>query len=137
MAFNWGIKLKNSIELIKSLYLGDRYIEKLTWDFEKKTFEIQINLISFSDAESGEWSFDSSRDIEHGVLIFSGVKSVEFMDNKNFPNDQINEIVVDEIDNALGFKVFADSISESGENIESHVEIVADEVSLSTDIITK
>lgn len=129
--------MKNSIELIKSLYLGDRYIEKLTWDFEKKTFEIQINLISFSDAESGEWSFDSSRDIEHGVLIFSGVKSVEFMDNKNFPNDQINEIVVDEIDNALGFKVFADSISESGENIESHVEIVADEVSLSTDIITK
>ncbi|ETJ46841.1 DUF6258 family protein [Pseudoalteromonas agarivorans] len=129
--------MKNSIELIKSLYLGDRYIEKLTWDFEKKTFEIQINLISFSDAESGEWSFDSSRGIEHGVLIFSGVKSVEFMDNKNFPNDQINEIVVDEIDNALGFKVFADSISESGENIESHVEIVADEVSLSTDIITK
>ncbi|WP_054204152.1 DUF6258 family protein [Pseudoalteromonas porphyrae] len=129
--------MKNSIELIKSLYLGDRYIEKLTWDFDKKTFEIQINLISFCDAEAGEWNFDSSRDIEHGVLIFSGVRSVEFMDNKNFPNDQINEIVVNEVDQALGFKVFADSISASGENIESHVAIVADEVRISAETITK
>ena len=129
--------MKKSIELIKSLYLGDRYIEKLTWDFDKKTFEIQINLISFDDAKAGEWNFDSSRDIEHGVLIFSGVKSVEFMNNKNFPNDQINEIVVDEFDKALGFKLFADSISELGENIESYVAIIAEEVRISAETITK
>ena len=123
--------MQSSIELIKSLYLGDRYIEKLTWDFDEKTFKIQINLISFCGAENDEWLFDSSRDIEHGVLIFSGVKSIEFMDNTNFLNDQINEIVVDEVGSALSLKLFADSISSSGKNIESYVAIVADSVRVS------
>ena len=73
---------------------------------------------------------------DSSVLIFSGVKSIEFMDNTNFPNDQINEIVVDEAGSALSFKLFADSISSSGKNIESYVAIVADSVRVSVPTAT-
>lgn len=75
--------------LLSSIYLGDRYCEKIEIDGNKIIF--QINLISRIKKGCKEWDYYSDEDIEHGCLVFEDV--VEYYQKGELPfNDEIYEI---------------------------------------------
>ena len=78
-------------KLLESLYLGDRFCEKMEIIEDKIIF--QINLISRLEEGSTEWNYYSGKNIEQGCLVFEGV--VEFHTNSELEfNDEIYSVDV-------------------------------------------
>lgn len=78
-------------DFLSSIYLGDRYCERM--EVDDKKIVIQINLISRIKKGCNEWNYYSDKDIEHGCLVFEDV--VEYHQSSELPfNDEIYEIQV-------------------------------------------
>lgn len=83
--------MKELNDFLNSIYLGDRYCERL--EVDDKKIVIQINLLSRIKQGCNEWNYYSDKDIEHGCLVFEDV--VEYHQNSELPlNDEIYEIQV-------------------------------------------
>ena len=67
--------MNNIKSFLGSIYLGDRFCEKVEISCNKIVF--QINCISRIEEGSVEWNYYSEKDIEHGCLVFDGV--VEYL----------------------------------------------------------
>lgn len=83
------VQMKELEDLLNSIYLGDRYCEKMEIDGDK--IVIQINLISRVKRGCTEWDYYSEEDMEHGCLVFEDVMEY-FSDNDLALNDEIYEI---------------------------------------------
>jgi len=78
-------------DFLGSIYLGDRYCERM--EIDGKKIVIQINLISRIRKGCKEWDYYSDEDIEHGCLVFEDI--VEYHQNSELPfNDEIYKIQV-------------------------------------------
>lgn len=109
----------NSIKkFLDSLYLGDRYCERMKIGDNKIIF--QINCISRLEEGSTEWNYCSGKDIEHGCLVFDGV--VEYHTNTELEfNDEIYSVdIVGKEDGLYSFVVCGCNVSD--ENISTGIE---------------
>lgn len=108
-------------EFINSIYLGDRYCERVEINTDK--IIIQINLISRIEEGSREWNYYSQEDIEHGCLVFDNV--AEYSQSSELPfNDEIYKIQVTGKENDIySFIVYGCSVSDEAfsTDIQLHI----------------
>lgn len=108
-------------EFINSIYLGDRYCERVEINADK--IIIQINLISRIEEGNIEWNYYSQEDIEHGCFVFDNV--VEYSQSSELPfNDEIYEIQVTGKENDIySFIIYGCSVSNEAvsTDIELHI----------------
>lgn len=79
----------DGIDLLRSLYLGDRACKRIDirgWD---EVVAIQVNLISRLRAGSSTWDYSTDGDIENGWIVFRGVTELNFSGSGGVPNDAI------------------------------------------------
>lgn len=106
--------MKKIKSFLQSIYLGDRYCEKVEIRDQKILF--QLNCISRLEEGTKEWNYYTEKDIEHGYLVFDEVVNYCAKSKLSF-NDEIYEIeVIDKKDKIYSFMVYgcnmsADSIS--------------------------
>lgn len=72
------MKLLEPIDLLKSVYLGDRGVEWIQYDNQLRQLKVCVDLISRVRASDGEWSFYSKEDLKNGILVFDGVSGLHF-----------------------------------------------------------
>jgi hypothetical protein len=119
-------------ELLKTIYLGDRFCKSILIDGCNQRVAIQVNVISRVRGTSGNWDFYTAEDIPDGRLVFSGVRGIRFDPPGPVPNDLINEIRVTgvhEIRSGQYVHVFVlsiGSVSQAAESTEVTIEIRAD-----------
>lgn len=96
-------------KFLASIYLGDRFCEKLEIGGGKIVFH--INLISRLREGTQEWNYYSEKDIAHGCLVFDQVADYRF--DRELPfNDEIYDIQVLEREKDLfSFMVSGCSVS--------------------------
>lgn len=82
-------------DYLKTIYLGDRWLQKIIIDGENNTIIVQVNLISRIKEGTERWDFYSEEDIENGQIIFSDVKKFTFDPIGYMPNDFI-QIEIDQ-----------------------------------------
>ncbi|MEQ8767158.1 MAG: DUF6258 family protein [Planctomycetota bacterium] len=117
------------INLVKTIYLGDRACQSITLDGQHRKVVIRVDLISRVRGES--WDFYSHEDIPHGQLVFCDVQSVRFDPSGPMPNDLMNDLVVSSVQESAGskqnylFSLSIDSVNEKGDRKEVRVEILA------------
>ena len=108
-------------KFIRSLYLGDRYCEKV--EIKDSMIMLQINCISRLEDGTEEWNYYSQKDIQHGYLVFDGVVDYYFS-SKLTINDEIYEIQIKEKkDNIYSFIVYGCNISDMAvsEDVELYI----------------
>ena len=105
-------------KFLESLYLGDRFCEKMEIIDDKIIF--QINLISRLEEGSTEWNYYSGKDIEHGCLVFDGVVEYHTSTELEF-NDEIYSVdIVGKEDGLYSFVVYGCNVSD--ENVSTGIE---------------
>lgn len=73
-------------KLCNSIYLGDRYCEKVI--IKDNIIMFQINLISRIKEGAREWEYYNDKDLENGFLVFDNVTNYN-IDNGSTINDEI------------------------------------------------
>ena len=68
--------MKNIKKFLNSIYLGDRFCEKM--EIRDDKIILQINCISRLEEGTKEWNYYSQKDIQHGCLVFGGVTEYSF-----------------------------------------------------------
>lgn len=98
-------------KFLASIYLGDRFCEKLEIGDGKIVFH--INLISRLREGTREWNYYSEKDIAHGCLVFDQV--VDYRFDRELPfNDEIYDIkVLEKEKDFFSFAVCGCSVSEN------------------------
>jgi hypothetical protein len=89
-------------DLIKSIYLGDRGCKQFVHVPENKEIRIQVDCISFLRPGSTTWDYYSEHDLQDGWIVFSGAENVLIEPANVQPNDFINEILVENLDDSNG-----------------------------------
>lgn len=126
-------------KFLSSLYLGDRFCEKVTLENHKILF--QMNCISRLKEGSKKWDYDCKQDIEHGCLVFDGVVGFSFRSGLFF-NDEIYEIeVISNMNEIYTFVVYGCNVSDDAVSTDIQLQIKAKEFYLfdpkNNQIITK
>ncbi|MBD5515018.1 MAG: hypothetical protein HDR06_10310 [Lachnospiraceae bacterium] len=112
-------------KFLNSIYLGDRFCEKM--DISDDKIYIQINCISRIEEGTEEWNYYSQKDIKHGYLVFDGVCEYCFSTNLLF-NDEIYEIcVINKEDDIYDFIVYGNNISNEAVSTDLELRIKARE----------
>lgn len=110
-------------KFINSIYLGDRYCEKV--EIKDNMIMFQINCISRLEAGTHEWNYYSLKDIEHGCLVFDEVVEYHFSSKLPF-NDEIYEIRVKEKKGDIySFIVYGCNISDKSVSEDIELQIKA------------
>ncbi len=127
--------MTNPTELLKTVYLGDRACKGLTIDSWGKRLVLRVSCISRIRSESGEWQFYTDEDIPDGLLVFTGLDSIEFAPPGHVPNDAINSVDVitlssDPVAPLFLFQISVGSSSEKGKVTEVTIKVVAQDVHL-------
>lgn len=78
----------NSIDVFKTIYLGDRACKKIIFDTWDRIIKTQIDNISRVRGEN--WGFHESEDLVNGYIVMKNVKNFNFSPNGVLPNDYIN-----------------------------------------------
>ena len=114
--------MKRIKEFLKSIYLGDRFCEKLEIKDDKISF--QINCISRVKKGTREWNYYSDEDIEHGCLVFDEV--IEFISNSELVISEDIEIeVVEKKDDIYSFIVYGCNVSDEAISTDIELQIKA------------
>lgn len=126
-------------KFLSSIYLGDRFCEKVTLENHKILF--QMNCISRLKEGSKKWDDDCKQDIEHGCLVFDGVTDFSFRSGLFF-NDEIYEIeVISNMNEIYTFVVYGCNVSDDAVSTDIQLQIKAKEFYLfdpkNNQIITK
>ena len=74
-------------KLCNSIYLGDRYCEKVI--IKDNIIMFQINLISRIKEGAKEWEYYNDKDLENGFLVFDNVINFT-INNGSTINDEID-----------------------------------------------
>ena len=98
-------------KILESLYLGDRFCEKV--EFGENKISFQMNRISKLKEGTKEWNYYTDEDIEHGYLVFDNV--IEYGVNNKLPfNDEIYHIeMVEKKDDIFFFKINGCNVSDT------------------------
>lgn len=110
-------------KILSSIYLGDRFCEKIIIKDEKILF--QINCISRLKEGAEEWNYYAEEDIEHGYLVFDGV--IDFSSSSELPlNDEIYAIeVAEKINGIYTFAVSGCNVSDDAVSTDIELSIRA------------
>ena len=73
-------------DFIKTIYLGDRGCEAIVIDTVKNEVKIKIDEISRIKKGTKVWGYYNNENIEHGFIVFSGVKFVKLDNAGHLPN---------------------------------------------------
>lgn len=118
----------NPREFIDTIYLGDRFCKTILLDGCNELVKLQINMISRIRSESGNWKYYNDENIEDGLIVFTGVKSILFEPQGFIPNDEIEliscELIEDNEEKYL-FNISAASCDEQGKYTRVEMKIVA------------
>lgn len=118
------------IDFVSSIYLGDRVLNKILIDSEKREISFEVDLISRIRSVDGMWNFYDKEDIENGSIVLINVSSFSMSPSHLLPNDQINFFTVSVINGGYNFKLSVDSILENGQSEEVIIEVCATEIGL-------
>ena len=72
-------------ELCNSIYLGDRFCEKMTIQNDRISF--QIDCISRVRSKNGNWEYYNDEDIYHGLIVFDLVSEYYFCNGSKIDED--------------------------------------------------
>ena len=127
--------MTNPAAFLRTVYLGDRACKGLTIDSWGKRFVLHVSCISRIRSQSGEWQFYTDEDIPDGVLVFTGLDSIEFAPSGHVPNDAVNSIDVKTLsDDPLAplflFEISVGSSGRQGDVTEVTIRVVARDVHL-------
>ena len=118
----------NPVDLIKTIYLGDRACKSILLDSWNNELKIQVDCISRVRGKA--WDFYTAEDLENGYLVFEGLKRFSISPSGIIPNDLINDIVAEQSGDEYFIKFSIDAIDSSGQSQESLLEIHCLEMSL-------
>jgi hypothetical protein len=107
----------NPVELLKTIYLGDRSIKKIVIDGWNEKVAIQCDLISKIPPNESSWEFYDGEDIENGFLIFNHVNSIRILPIGAIADDYISSINIIPIDDK---QLFLASIFVGGYNCQKN-----------------
>ena len=117
--------MKNIKKFLNSIYLGDRFCEKM--EIRDDKIILQINCISRLEEGAKEWNYYSQKDIQHGCLVFAGVTEYSFNSELLF-NDEIYEIqVTGKEDNIYSFVIYGCNMSNEAVSTDIELRIKAKE----------
>ena len=124
----------NPIEWMRTVYLGDRSIESLTLDGNKRALIFEVDLISRVRSPDGQWKYYDKEDIPNGKIVLDSVWQFSFHPQASFLNDYISNFeVVSYIHNGKPmFKstVSTGSIDREGIGSEVRVEVIFEDLYL-------
>jgi hypothetical protein len=112
-------------DFLRTIYLGDRACRNILIDGWNERFVLEVDLISRVRSASGAWEFYSDEDINCGRLVFSKLTEIRFTPEGFVPNDSINGIEVEEVGGCLIFHIYIDSVDNSANHTEVHIEVNA------------
>lgn len=124
--------MKDFNTFLSTIYLGDRACKSLLIDGWRGIVELTVNLVSRIRDPSGNWNYYSDEDIENGIVVFSGIEAISLDPPGRFPNDTIEDLVVERIgDHGLvEFRLTATQVVENGNAYKVIVRITARDVYL-------
>ena len=123
--------LRQAENLIKSLYLGDRYVKSIALDGEKQELRITVDLISRVNPATGNWDFYDKEDIENGVIVFRNVKAFATNQQGCIANDGIYSITCEQCEkypDALMFTVELSGVDTAAETHQIELSVVAQSI---------
>jgi len=85
-------------------------------------------MISRIRSKSGNWDYYNDENIEDGLIVFTGVKSISLEPQGYTPNDEIELVSAKPIDDVEGrflFDIHATSCDEQGNYTRVDVSIIA------------
>lgn len=117
-------------DFINTLYLGDRGCKKITIDGWNEIVKIQVTTISRVRGE--DWNYYKDEDIEDGYIVFSSVEAIHFEPSNYIPNDTINYLSVEKVEDrdTFIFTFSAYSANKEGECVEVITTITAKQIYL-------
>src|SRR5258708_3314646 len=80
------------LELLKTIYLGDRACKSLLIDGWNDRIVLQVDTISRIRSVTGNWEYYTDEDIVDGLIVFTNATSISFEPNGLMPNDLIHSI---------------------------------------------
>ena len=111
---------------VSSIYLGDRGVNKITFDTSAQKVSVEIDCISRIRSDDGQWHFYTDEDMENGELVFGGVTKVYWPESGRVLNGYINRFeVLEDLDGLHRFGISGDSVSDDSENVEVSIHIFA------------
>lgn len=123
----------NPREFINTIYLGDRFCKSILIDGYNERVKIQINMISRIRSASGNWEYYNGENIEDGLIVFTGVKSISLEPQGFIPNDEIELVSAEPIEGEEAkflFNISAVSCDQQGKYTKVEVSILAEGIHL-------
>jgi hypothetical protein len=126
-------ELASAQTLIRSLYLGDRYVKSMLLDSVNQQIKIVIDRISRVDPLTGNWDYYAAGDIIDGALVFDGVRGFSTKQNGSLFNDEISSLACRasaEFPELIEFLVEGSGVDDSAVSHDIDMVIVAKSISL-------
>ncbi|WP_454054453.1 DUF6258 family protein [Clostridium sp. Marseille-Q7071] len=123
----------NPREFINTIYLGDRFCKSILIDGYNERVKIQINTISRIRSESGNWEYYNDENIEDGLIVFTGVKSILLEPQGFIPNDEIEIVsaeLIEDDEESFIFNISAASCDQQGRCTRVEMKIIAEAIHL-------
>lgn len=123
----------NPREFINTIYLGDRFCKSILIDGYNERVKIQINMISRIRSASGNWDYYNDENIENGLIVFTGVKSILLEPQGFLPNDEIELVSAEPIEGDEAkflFNISAASCDQQGKYTKVEVSVLAEGIHL-------
>jgi hypothetical protein len=89
------------IELMNTVYLGDRACKTITIDGWGRRLLLQVDCLSRIRDPSGLWKFYTDEDIEDALIVLTGVRSVALEPPGVIPDDYFVDWHVDSLTDGL------------------------------------
>ena len=86
------LKELNTYNLLRTIYVGDRWVKHVTHLPQEKSLRLCINCISRIRSTDGCWNFYNSENLKDGEIVFLGVEDVVVTPSGATLNDAIHDI---------------------------------------------